>query len=146
MQPVVHKFSLEHSGCLFCIPSSHAKLFVLSGSLSLPSSLCLFLLSFFPHHWQHARARTCLCLSSCPQVSLCCSPPGETPAAKQTPGSNCSQIPGWWMPVAERGKEYLKRNASNATHPRLILSYPRLNSLKHVSNKQTQTDFPSWEI
>lgn len=47
-QPVVHKPSLDHSRCLFCIPSGHAMLFVLSGSLSLPSHLCLFFLSFFP--------------------------------------------------------------------------------------------------
>lgn len=92
---------------------------------------------FFPHHWQHARARTWLCLSSCPQVSLCCSPPRQPSAAKQTPGLNCSQIPGRRMLAPERGKEYSKLNAFNATHPRLILSYPRLNSLK---SRCQQTD------
>lgn len=96
---------------------------------------------FFPHHWQHAGARTWRCLSSCPQVSLCCSPPGKPPAAKQTPGFNCSQIPGWRTLAPERGKEYLKLNAFSATHPRLILSYPRLNSLKHPlpTNRFKQT-------
>ena len=55
----------------------------------------------FPHHWQHTRARTWLFLSGCTQVSASFKSP---PAPKQTPGFNCSQIPGWRALAPERGK------------------------------------------
>ena len=100
---------------------------------SLPSSLCLSLLSVFsPPLATHPGQNLAVSLWLPPGFFMLL-PAKSPPAAKQTPSFNCSQIPGWRTLAPERGKGYYKLNALNTTHTRQILSYPRLNSPKHVA-------------
>lgn len=81
------------------------------------------------------------CVSLAAPKFLCAAPLPESPISKTNTRLQL-QSDSWTEKDAcfREGKEYSKLNAFSATHPRLILSYPRLNSLKQLpTNRLKQT-------